>query len=121
MTTADLIREIEEHGATLRLSGEDIKIRPASRVPGELIERLRVNKPAVVEALKESPAIESTEEFYGLVRRYFDTAPFDPEDHPLPPPQKGRDPLVHRNTDKAEFFKGDWRAAWPQDFKPHGK
>jgi hypothetical protein len=28
-----------------------------------------------------------------------------------------RDPLVCRGTDKARFFKGDWRTTWPRDFK----
>jgi hypothetical protein len=116
MSTAELIREIEEHGATLRLSGEDIKVRPASRVPLELIERLKENKPAVVDALKESPALESTEEVYGLFRRYFDTTPFDPEDHPLPPVPKGRDPLARRTGDKVRFYRRG--EAW-RNLPPH--
>ncbi len=38
---------------------------------------------------------------------------------PPPAPGGGRDPLVHRGTEKGEFFKrgGDWRTTWPRDFK----
>jgi hypothetical protein len=52
MSAARLIREIEEHGATLQLVGQDIKARGASKVPHELVERLRERKPAVLEFLK---------------------------------------------------------------------
>jgi hypothetical protein len=58
VTPAELVRAIEEHGATVRLAGEDIKVRQASRVPRGLIEQLRDNKPAVVDALKASPVPE---------------------------------------------------------------
>ena len=33
---------------------------------------------------------------------------------PLLPPVWGRDPLVHRGTDKARFFRGDRHAAGPK-------
>ncbi len=36
---------------------------------------------------------------------------------PASPPGGGRDPLARRGTDKAEFFKGDWRQTWPHDFE----
>jgi hypothetical protein len=35
----------------------------------------------------------------------------------LEPP--GRDPTVQRHGDKVGFFRGDWRKAWPRDFKVH--
>ncbi len=35
----------------------------------------------------------------------------------LPAPGGGRDRLAHRDTDKAEFFKGAWRETWPHDFE----
>jgi len=34
---------------------------------------------------------------------------------PEPLPVRGRDPLVHRGTEKARFFKGDWRNTWPHE------
>jgi hypothetical protein len=30
---------------------------------------------------------------------------------PVPPPARGRDPLVHRNTDKVRFFRADRQSA----------
>ena len=32
---------------------------------------------------------------------------------PVPPHAQGRDPLVHRGTDKVRFFRGDWHGAGP--------
>jgi hypothetical protein len=34
-----------------------------------------------------------------------------------PAPGGARDPLVHRGTEKGQFFKGDWRQTWPHDFE----
>ncbi len=41
------------------------------------------------------------------------------KDSSLPAPGGSRDPLVHRDMDKAEFFKrgGNWRQTWPRDFE----
>ena len=40
---------------------------------------------------------------------------------PPPAPGGGRDPLAHRDTDKAEFFKrgGNWRSVAPTDWTPY--
>ena len=35
----------------------------------------------------------------------------------LPAPGGGRDRLAHRDTDKARFFRGDWRQTWPHGFE----
>ncbi len=52
MSAARLIRDIEECGGFLWLVGEDIKVCGASKVPRELIDRLRESKPAAVKFLK---------------------------------------------------------------------
>ncbi len=39
------------------------------------------------------------------------------KDSSPPAPGGGRDPLVHRDTEKGRFFKGDWRNTWPHDFE----
>jgi hypothetical protein len=39
------------------------------------------------------------------------------KDSSPPAPGGGRDPLVHRDTEKARFFRGDWRNTWPHDFE----
>jgi len=41
------------------------------------------------------------------------------KDSSPPAPGGGRDPLARRDTDKARFFKGDWRQTWPRDFEVH--
>lgn len=65
--------------------------------------------------------IESTDSVLDLAREKFGLSqPFDPEEHPLPPPIPGRDPLVKTGTNKAIFFKGDWRNAWPPGFTVYG-
>jgi hypothetical protein len=57
--------------------------------------------------------IEKRSEVLELARQYFGAV----EDSVIPPPLPGRDPMVKRRADKAEFFMGDWREARPRDFK----
>ena len=40
-----------------------------------------------------------------------------PEAADIAPPTRGRDPMVKRGTDKAEFFTGGWRKTKPRDFR----
>ena len=54
--------------------------------------------------------IASVTEVFELARLYFP----ERDGLPLLPPVRGRDPLVQRGTDKARFFRGDWRAAGPK-------
>ena len=54
--------------------------------------------------------IASVAEVFELARQYFP----ERDGLPLLPPVRGRDPLVHRGTDKARFFRGDGRAAGPK-------
>jgi hypothetical protein len=60
-----------------------------------------------------SPPISNVGEVLEIAR-----ARFGPVEDPVtPPPLPGRDPMVKRGTDKARFFKGDWRQTLPRDFK----
>ncbi len=54
--------------------------------------------------------IASVAEVFELARQYFP----ERDGLPLLLRVRGRDPLVHRGTDKARFFRGDWRAAGPK-------
>jgi len=54
--------------------------------------------------------IASVAEVFELAREYFP----ERDGLPLLLPVRGRDPLVHRGTDKVRFFRGDWRAAEPE-------
>ena len=57
----------------------------------------------------ETP-VASVAEVFELARLYFPQR----DGLPLLPPVRGRDPLVHRGTDKACFFRDDRRAAGPK-------
>ena len=54
--------------------------------------------------------IASVAEVFELARQYFP----ERDGLPLLPPVRGRDPLVHRGTDKVRFFRGDGHAAGPK-------
>ncbi len=54
-----------------------------------------------------------------LPRRSPDHALGTVEDPVTPPVPPGRDPLVHRDSDKGKFFHGDWRQTWPHDYRVH--
>ncbi|HLM76804.1 MAG TPA: hypothetical protein VK361_00190 [Rubrobacteraceae bacterium] len=57
----------------------------------------------------ETP-VASVAEVFELARLYFPQR----DGLPLLPSVRGRDPLVHRGTDKACFFRDDRRAAGPK-------
>ena len=65
--------------------------------------------------------IRSQAEVFELARERFDTTVVDQDSLPRPLARRGRDALVHRDTDKARFFRRDdnLRICWPQDFKPY--
>ena len=54
--------------------------------------------------------VASVAEVFELARQYFS----ERDGLPLLSCVRGRDPLVHRGTDKVRFFGGDWRAAGPK-------
>ena len=59
----------------------------------------------------DDTSVASVDEVFELARQYFperDGLPL------LPPRVRGRDPLVHRGTEKVRFFRGDGRAAGPK-------
>jgi len=53
--------------------------------------------------------IASVSEVFELARLRFP----ERDGLPVPPHAQGRDPLVHRGTDKVRFFRGDWHGAGP--------
>ena len=110
-----LLDELRTQGYTATLTSEGkIKLRGPCRPSPELEKRIRECRDELIAALARE-VVTSESEVYGLVRRYFDTPPFDPEEHPLPPAQKGRDPLARRSGEKVLFYqKGEaWRSLPP--------
>jgi hypothetical protein len=124
MVLPELLREIENRGVTLEPAGDRLRFRPKRNMTPELVEGLREHKVAILEALEgcEKPpqnfaevkpsqnfdvVIESTAEVLELARAHFgEIAPEHRQEAPYPPPGPGRDPLVHKHTDKARFFRG---------------
>jgi len=111
---AELLDHIKAAGITLTYSSEGDKLiaRPTSAVTQEMVASLREHRGAVISALC-SGTIQSEAELRNMVWEVFP----DRENLPVPPPIPGRDPLVHCGTDKARFFRGNWREAWPRDFE----
>ena len=58
----------------------------------------------------DDTSVDSVAEVFELARQYFP----ERDGLPVPPSLRGRDPLVHRGTDKVSFFRGDWRTAGPK-------
>ncbi len=119
MALPELLREIEDRGVTLMAAPVEprLRFRPASCLTPELVEGLREHKAAILEALEgsesfppagnfdTSPTIRTTGEALELARAHLGEMAH-PEEAPYPPSEKGTDPLVHRHTAKARFFRG---------------
>jgi hypothetical protein len=118
MLVSEILTELECRGVSLFPEGDRLRFWPKSALTPELLEELKEHKVEVLIKLGEEP-VRSASEVLEMAREYFGPSkPFDPSEHPLPR-VPGRAPLVRRDTDKAQFFQGNWREAWPQDFKVH--
>ena len=122
MVLPELLREIENRGVTLEPAGDRLRFRPKRNLTPELVEGLRMHKAEILEALEGSeenplnsaeiskarhePMIAHPAEVLEMARAW---SPLSPEgrreEPPYPPPEKGGDPLVHRHTAKARFFR----------------
>jgi len=115
-----VLAEVSRRGILLVPRGERLRFWPKSAITSELLEELKKHKTEILIKLGEEP-VRSASEVLEMAHEYFGPSiPFDPSEHPLPR-MPGRDPLVQRDTDKVQFFRGNWREAWPRDFKVHKK
>ena len=133
MVLQELLHEVEVRGVDLSIVGDRLRYRPASRLTPELVEGLRQHKAKILERLEgdvssatvagdeppevsrrhdnpsrdsllNSAVIRDVGEVLELARARLGEMEH-PEEAPYPPPEKGRDPLVHRHTAKARFFR----------------
>ncbi len=72
---------------------------------GEVSEEPAQNFASAKPGQNSDPVIESTGEVLELARAHLGEMA-QSEEAPYPPPEKGTDPLVHRHTAKARFFRG---------------
>jgi hypothetical protein len=123
LAAAKVLSRVQGHGITLLPDGDRLRFRPASALTPELREELRQHKEDILSILRRreevqqdtSPLIENASEVRQIAREVL-----GPVENPVtPPPPPGRDPLVHRDTDKARFFRGDWRSVPPTDWTPY--
>ncbi|MDP9455594.1 MAG: hypothetical protein M3Q60_07330 [Actinomycetota bacterium] len=110
MILPELLREIENRGVQLVPAGDRLRFRPKRNLTPELVAELREHKAAILQTLKmregvDPARIEDAGEVLEMARAYFGLLPEDREEPPLPEPEKGHDPLVHRHTAKARFFR----------------
>jgi hypothetical protein len=59
MSVDDLLLTLTEHGVTVRADGDELCLRPASRVPSNLIAELRAAKPALLHRLAVAARVEA--------------------------------------------------------------
>jgi hypothetical protein len=52
MTLSELMRALDDHGATLRLHGDGVKVRAPAPLPGALMDTVRARKAEIVAALQ---------------------------------------------------------------------
>jgi chromatin segregation and condensation protein Rec8/ScpA/Scc1 (kleisin family) len=131
MLATQVISEVQRLGASITVedTGENLVIDPGSLLTPELIDELRHHKEGILKILRDevqrdtSKKVASVGEVLELARNVLpelkeeDRVDLDELIQANSPPPPGRDPLVHRDTEKGRFFKGDWRQTWPRDFK----
>jgi len=116
MLVSEVLAEVGRRGVSLFPKGDRLRFWPKSALTPELLEELEEHKGEILVALGEEP-VRSASEVLEKARAYLGpSGPFDSSEHPAPA-TLGRDPLAHRGTDKSQFFRDDWREAWPQNFQ----
>jgi hypothetical protein len=130
MQVLRVLSEVQHRNVKLWSTGDRLRFSPASALTPELIDGLRENKEFILRMLERRnlppdprPPISNAGEVLELARNVLpELKEEDRVDlHELiqanSPPPPGRDPLVKRHTDKARFFRGDWRTTWPHDYR----
>jgi hypothetical protein len=131
LTAARVLSRVQAHGITLLPDGNHLRLHPASALTPEMVEELRQHKEDILSILRHreevqqdtSPRIEKARDVFKIAREVLpkleeeDRVDLDELIQANSPPPPGRDPLVRRGSDKQQFFRGDWRQAWPRDFK----
>jgi len=121
MEARELLSEVKRRGVEIRSNetGDRIRLRPGSLLTPELRDELKAHKAEVLALLTGRPGerVTSSAEVFEMAREAFPNRDDLPD--VLPRRQRGRDPMTKHDTDKARFFRGDWREAWPQNFRVH--
>jgi hypothetical protein len=118
-----ILEGLSRQGVELWAEGDKLRYRGSKRVlTPELLGQLKENKAQIIEALADEVA-EPRFDLLKIARKKLpplkeeDRVDLDELIQANQPPDQGRDPMVKRGTDKEEFFRGNWREAWPRDFK----
>ncbi len=109
----ELVGGLLSRGVRMRPDGDHLEVdAPIGVLTPGLVEALREHKAAILRILeqREAPApsaasIGNAHEVLEMARARFGLRPEDREEAPLPWPERGRDPLVQRRTEKARFFR----------------
>ncbi len=113
MLATQVIFEVKRLGASITVdeSGENLIIEPGSLLTPELVDGLRDNKEFILQTLERRAEHQRDTSLGAYLRATRDRLRERAQlEDSSPPPPGGR-------SDKAEFFKGDWRETWPRDFK----
>ncbi len=123
MQALRVLSEVRRRNVKLWAAGDRLRFSPANALTPELLEELRQHKEDILSILRRREEVQQdTSPHLGLGAQLRATRDRHREraqrkDSSPPAPGGGRDRLAHRDTDKAEFFKGDWRQTWPRDFE----
>ena len=111
MSVGEVLADVERRGVTLAPADDKLRFRPKDALPPELVEELRAHKASILRILtdreiaaRDHRPVESVGEVLEMARARFGLPPEDREP-PVPPAIPGRDPLAHRNTAKARFYR----------------
>jgi len=117
MTAIQTLFKVRRCSVTLVPAGDLLRFHPASALTPALIEELREHKQAILEILApQNEARQDTGPRIGGVSEVLELARacLGPVEDPVTPPApRGQDSMVQRRCEKMEFFKGNWREAWP--------
>ncbi len=112
-----LAEEENTHNAAVAFTQEDASRDSGSEFSQKSVDS-QTNKTYKTSNDADTPIagiIQFPEEVFEQARRRFPNRDSLPA--PLMPGELGRDPLVHANTEKAQFFLGCWRSAPPKNWR----
>lgn len=135
MPAVEVLSELRSRGYIATIQGDRLKLRGPCRLSPDLERRIADCRDELVGVIRKeeerrqdtAATVAAVGEVLELAREVLpelkeeDRVDLDELIQANSPPAPGRDPMAKHGTDKARFFQGDWREAWPRDFRANGE
>ncbi len=106
MEAEKLICALYRRGYRASVEGGRLELRGPRKLSASVRATVCEHKDELVRLVEGKIVVDEREVSEMAHAHFGEIAPEHRQDAPYPPSEKGTDPLAHRHTDKAQFFRG---------------